>query len=608
MIIENAKKAGWITVAIAATLFLAGMLVVSGCENPVSPDGNNDSPDNGTDNYAVSGSVTDAQDNGISGVNMQFGEGIEPVLTNEDGAWSKDGLIGSITVTPNKDGWTFDPPSFEVSGAASDVDFTGTEAEISFAGGDGTEGDPYQVATAAQLNGIRNQTGSHFVQTADIDLSDYAQGEGWEPIGPIFGGSYDGGGYTISSLSIDRSDEKLGLFQESWGGVIRNVTLTLVDVTGGGNSIGALVGINRGTIEDCTVDGSVTQLNGALQVGGLVGQNYAAGTITASAADVTVTGNTRVGGLVGSNAGTIESSSAQGTVNGDDGSTGGLAGYNTGTITGSNATSAVTGHNSVGGLVGSNDEGNITDSYAAGLVTGTGDAVGGLVGSSSTMEDIARIAGSHATGDVVSTGASAKYIGGLVGFNNAEIEECYATGSVSGEANHVGGLVGTAWSTESEILRSYAGGTVQGSGNVGGFVGSNGGTIRDCYTDGSVEGSSSVGGFAGQNRSESRDGTIAESYAAASVAGDNYLGGFVGYFEGAVNASYWDTGASGIGESAGGEGRTTAQMQAGTPGAYINPDGSNDDTHNEENLMYDGWDSAVWTFGADGDYPMLQWQ
>ena len=83
------------------------------------------------------------------------------------------------------------------------------ENTTEFAGGDGTEGNPYQVSTAEQLDNVRNYLDAYFIQTADIDLTEataeggtfYNDGSGWSPIGTNrntpFAGSYDGGGHRI---------------------------------------------------------------------------------------------------------------------------------------------------------------------------------------------------------------------------------------------------------------------------------------------------------------------------------------------------------------------------------------------------------------------------
>ena len=188
--------------------------------------------------YTVSGTVTqDGSGGGIAGVEISFTGGYTPVTTDAGGEWSKSGLTGAVTVTPVKDGWAFGPETLVVEGPTESADFLGTESDALFAGGSGTELDPYKVATAAQLNEIRNYLHCHFVQTADIDLIDYAAGNGWLPIGPTFHGSFDGAGHTISGLVIDRSSDGTGLFAVS-GGHIQNVTLTGVDIDELWNGLG----------------------------------------------------------------------------------------------------------------------------------------------------------------------------------------------------------------------------------------------------------------------------------------------------------------------------------------------------------------------------------
>ena len=148
---------------------------------------------------------------------------------------------------------------------------------------------------------------------------------------------------------------------------------------------------------------------------------------------VRVSGKNQVGGLVGSNGGSISGSSVAGRVSGV-GQIGGLAGYNSGSVSGSSASVTVSGSgNSVGGLSGSNP-GTIADSYATGAVAGEGSSVGGLVGNGGG------ISRSYATGNVTGEGS---HVGGLVGFSSGGIAGSYATGNVTGEGESVGGLVGS---------------------------------------------------------------------------------------------------------------------------------------------------------------------
>ncbi len=82
------------------------------------------------DTYEISGTVVDSDGSGLQGVIIEFGAGISSGLTGANGSWSKAGLEGSVTVTPRREGWTFQPPSITVNGARDDVDFVGTAEQV----------------------------------------------------------------------------------------------------------------------------------------------------------------------------------------------------------------------------------------------------------------------------------------------------------------------------------------------------------------------------------------------------------------------------------------------------------------------------------------------
>ena len=220
-----------------------------------------------------------------------------------------------------------------------------------FAGGNGSVDNPYEVATAEQLNNMRNYLDSHFIQTADINLGvePYNTGAGWEPIGNDwyqFTGTFDGNGKIISKLTIKSTGRYVGLFGFTNGSHIKNVKLEDVNVTGD-YQVGGLVGDNK--------DGEITN-------------SYATGAVTGIGDDEVDVVD--VGGLVGYNEGVITNSYATGAVTGTGGDevyVGGLVGYNDGAITNSYATGAVTGIGDdvvgAGGLVGINDQGAITASF-----------------------------------------------------------------------------------------------------------------------------------------------------------------------------------------------------------------------------------------------------
>ncbi|MEK3731666.1 S-layer homology domain-containing protein [Paenibacillus sp. FSL M8-0334] len=304
-----------------------------------------------------------------------------------------------------------------------------------FAGGSGTEEAPYIIETAEQLNKVRDYLDAHFKLGADINLSTYSSGEGWLPIATEysspFTGTFDGNGYQITGLKINREDENyqslFGVTSET--AVIRNVHLEVVEIKGY-DYIGGLVGYSYGIIENSTVTG--TLIRGEMKVGGLAG--IVRNDVIGSSAHIEVVGEREVGGL----AGLFRGSTGKKITIRDSFATGDVAGIN----------------NLVGGLVGIISSGNIgsvneiTNSYATGEVNGD-QLVGGFVGKAEALPSgVVRIKNSYATGNV----NGKQYVGGLIGFNVTngydspissviEVEHCYATGKVTGHSE-TGGLVG----------------------------------------------------------------------------------------------------------------------------------------------------------------------
>ncbi|WP_205621646.1 S-layer homology domain-containing protein [Paenibacillus sanguinis] len=224
-----------------------------------------------------------------------------------------------------------------------------------------------------------------------------------------------------------------------------------------------------------------------------------------------IIGNNHVGGLAGRNTGTIEHSYFTGTVRSQMGIVGGVVGYNGihGTITSSYSTSTVAGTNYVGGLAGRND-GTVSDSYAVGTISGT-SIVGGLVGDNEGGE----ILRSYATGAV---SGSAEHVGGLVGYNiSALISQSYATGAVHG-GSAVGGLAGS--SGHGSIIQSYATGRVNGSDHVvGGLVGSNSGTFSDSFWDADTVGLANACGYDTYGSCTASSLTTAQALTQSSYSG-----------------------------------------------------------------------------------------
>jgi hypothetical protein len=189
----------------------------------------------------------------------------------------------------------------------------------------------------------------------------------------------------------------------------------------------------------------------------------------------------------------------------------------------------------------------------------------GSVGSGGVVENVGLenvyVVGRDYTGTVSNYSYSIGNVcvGGLVGFNDGTVSNCYSTGSVNGSGYDVGGLVG--WN-DGTISNCYSTGYVSGDDCVGGLVGSNwDGTISNCYSTGSVNGSGyDVGGLVGYNF---YGGTVSNCYSTGSVSGDDEVGGLVGYnFDGGtVSNSFWDIETSGQATSDGGTGKTTENMK-----------------------------------------------
>ena len=204
----------------------------------------------------------------------------------------------------------------------------------------------------------------------DIDLT----GKDWTPIGTDYDNSYkgtfDGGGHTITGLTFTTNDEYAGLF--GWlnrAGTVKNVVMEGVQITSNqiyGGSIGGVVGYSWGTIESCSVSGSVS---GTVYVGGVVGAQIG-GSITGCSSSATVKGTVDVGGVAGQT-----NSSATLT-----------ACYATGNVTIEiNPAKNIAG----GSLVGMNAGSSLLACYATGNVTSTGSStgkvhIGGFLGNNYT--------------------------------------------------------------------------------------------------------------------------------------------------------------------------------------------------------------------------------
>ena len=251
----------------------------------------------------------------------------------------------------------------------------------------------YTVSLAAARGYIIEDDGTYTVTSADglmnvaelvnggktdinitLDKNIDLTGKDWTPIGTSarnsYKGTFDGGGHTITGLTVTTNDEDVGLFGRlNRAGTVKNVVMEGIQITSNqinGGSIGGVVGFSWGTIENCSVSGSVS---GTVYVGGVVGIQWG-GSITGCSSSATVKGMVNVGGVVGQINGNIPLTAC----------------YATG-----NVTLEIDPEKNIsgGGLVGFNGGSSLLACYATGNVTSTGSStgkvhIGGFLGNNYT--------------------------------------------------------------------------------------------------------------------------------------------------------------------------------------------------------------------------------
>jgi len=255
-------------------------------------------------------------------------------------------------------------------------------------------------------------------------MTDVWGSAGFVPVGNSstnFTGTFDGLGHTISNLATDNSaagiDRAVGLFGvTSSTSFIRNLGLINPTVRGFDHWVGGLVGDNSGLVSHTFVEGATGSITAGSTMGGLVGINW--GTIEDSYAAIKVTGSNRVGGLVGNNKSIIMRSYSNSPVYAD------------------------TGQDLIGGLVGQNEGGTISNSYATGNVASWNSSVGGLVGGNGGT-----VTNSYATGSV----SGAANLGGLIGTNGGAVTNSFWNTQTSGQATSSGGTGMTSVDMQTQV-------------------------------------------------------------------------------------------------------------------------------------------------------------
>jgi len=276
-----------------------------------------------------------------------------------------------------------------------------------FAGGSGSQADPYLISTPEHLNNVRfllgiENAGTYFSQIANIDLGVYPwnNGEGWEPIGnklSKFYGNYNGNNNFINGLTINRPDSNyVALFGWAIGATLTNIRLENANIAGN-QRVAPLVARlqDNGHISNCYASGNS---QGQMFSAGLVANLYFGSTIDNSSSSVNVQ---MIGGA--------------------------------------------SSHQQAGGLISRLINSSVDRCFSTGKVEGVGSWFGGLVG---LVTESSTISNSYATGDVIGN----SNIGGLIGeFDNSSLANCYSVGRVTGDG--AGGLVGLQY--ESTATNCY---------------------------------------------------------------------------------------------------------------------------------------------------------
>ncbi len=452
------------------------------------------------------------------------------------------------------------------------------------------------LCTADDLLKIKSNPSAKYCLANDIDM----EGAAWTG-SCAFSGVLDGQGFKIHNFTMTGTGENVGFFTTN-SGTIKNITFEdfvfSVEQASAYNA-GTVAGTNSGSIESCNVlDCSLTY------------------TLTRSAESGTV--QSFVGGMVGTNNGTLASCSFQGKLYGK------VESRNTYTL-GWGSSRLTMSHLSVGGLVGKNSKGNsvvsscqshvvISFSLIATNAGGTAASRLDAGGAVSLNEGTITESKSTISAEVTGSGTTKKaLIGGLCATNaeTGSISSCVATGSVNipstslneirlgGFAyyNRRGGTIKNSYSNVNITTQANA----SGYSAIGGFVGDNFGTINNCYSTGNIESAckDNVAGFVGFNNNS---GTISKCFSTGSVklTGD---AGSVGYFVGTkeagsvTNKCYYSN--------------TVTVRKGSSTVTTANKDGEVKplaDLQSKAFLMDTlKWSNDIWIIRA-GDYPCLAWE
>ncbi len=332
---------------------------------------------------------------GFRTINVTLENGKVYTYTHPSGIDLQPGRYTTVNLVLGRDNIKLDDAGISVSDWENGTSIDGAEATEAYSYDSNTRtitiysGEGLKVA-ADEVNS--GNTDINITLDNDIDLT----GINWTPIGTYdnpYTGTFDGGGHTITGLTVTTNDQYAGLFGYiGSGGKVKNVTLKDVKIesNNGMGNVGGVAGWSYGNIENCSVSGSVS---GNSTAGGVVGAQWG-GSITGCSSSATVKGVTYAGGIAGytNNGATLTACYATGDVtlvSNDIGTcyAGGVVGNNgsSSTLKACYAWGSVTGSGSgtvyVGGVTGSNDLGTLTACYhAKGTVKGSDGATDGATG------------------------------------------------------------------------------------------------------------------------------------------------------------------------------------------------------------------------------------
>lgn len=399
--------------------------------------------------------------------------------------------------------------------------------------------------------------------------------KGFYPINNFYG-VFNGKDNEIRNIYINNTTlNNAGLFQKVYG------TVNSLGITGtitGNLYAGSIAGENEGTIKNCYNKGIISA--SYINAGGLVGSNngmltncYNAGTISGDITKGGIAGSnagtitncynignfsnsSTIGGIVGNNSRIIRNCYNAATITSTGGRAGGIVGINTnsnfngveytGTIENCYNIGAITGYTEAGGIAGGNYVGEIIKSYNEGTVTATYyDAnVGGISGYNEVV-----INNCYNSGAIIGK----TYTGGITGGNEGTISNCYNTTTVKSNSDSynsetfIGGITGLN-NSKGKIIKSYNIGNITNTSEevkiyTGGIAGKSEGTVTNCYNTGEItrtttssstsSDKSYLGGIIGYNT-----GSVSISYNEGTVESDCYAGGIAAYSNNTIENCY----------------------------------------------------------------------